>query len=341
METKSNAGKTALDISKKYKHEDVYRFLLARQEERAEKDRAMQEWLSAIKRGDAEALRALLAKGADVNMAQSNGMTGLMCACREGKLRMVKLLAEAGADVNAVDSKGGTALFYACMKDHEDIARYLVLEAGADVQYEDENGYTALTESCGKSHESIARFLAVEAGASVGWAFHEACAQGHLSVVRMLAVEAGADLEFKPTRGFLKGKTPLDAAKSVKHREIATYLTAKIKEQRRERKRIAHAVLTLSLPPQYAPRSHSHPSPDLRLPRGLRERPRAAPPPPLAPQRHPPRAAPHPHVPLRPQLHPARPRVRPRVQGRRALPPRAPPEELPLTKRIESTRSSV
>jgi ankyrin repeat protein len=90
----------------------------------------------------------LLAAGANVNDAETNGRTPLMCAVnhwRESALKAVKDLIAAGANVNAKDAKGRTALQYPSrMRDSGlEIVKTLIA-AGADVNLADETGQTPL-----------------------------------------------------------------------------------------------------------------------------------------------------------------------------------------------------
>ena len=87
----------------------------------------------AAERGDAAALRALVAAGADVN-ARDNGYTPLVFAARAGDAEAVRALLDAGADPNAraCDANGWTPLIHALHKRRREAARALV-ERGADV----------------------------------------------------------------------------------------------------------------------------------------------------------------------------------------------------------------
>src|SRR5262245_35542407 len=74
--------------------------------------------IAAAKRGDAEAVKSLLAKGANVNAKTRYDQTPLMFAAEKGHLEIVRILIEAGADINATDSfyKFFTALYGAASK---------------------------------------------------------------------------------------------------------------------------------------------------------------------------------------------------------------------------------
>ncbi len=63
--------------------------------------------------GDADALKELLAAGADKDEADHEGRTALHFACGYGEIQCVKVLLEAGADVNIIDHNKNTALHYA------------------------------------------------------------------------------------------------------------------------------------------------------------------------------------------------------------------------------------
>src|SRR5262249_15893147 len=93
---------------------------------------ANDDLIAAAKRGDAEAVKSLLAKGADVNAKTRYNQRPLMFAAEKGHLEIVRMLIEAGADINATDSfyKSVTALYGAAAKGHAEVVK-LLLEKGA------------------------------------------------------------------------------------------------------------------------------------------------------------------------------------------------------------------
>jgi ankyrin repeat protein len=87
---------------------------------------------AAARKGDALAVKALLAKGAEVNAKTRYGATALSYAADRGYLEIMKILVEHGADVNIKDTfYGAPALTWAAYNGHVEVAKYL-LEKGAE-----------------------------------------------------------------------------------------------------------------------------------------------------------------------------------------------------------------
>lgn len=90
-----------------------------------------EDFLAAARKGDVEAVKALLAKGVDVNTKTEYGATALAYACDKGHTAVVKLLLENGADPNSRDTfYQATPITWASMKGHAEIVR-LLLDKGA------------------------------------------------------------------------------------------------------------------------------------------------------------------------------------------------------------------
>ena len=93
-------------------------------------DRA-DELIAAAKKGDADMVEALLAKGANVNAKNEYGATALTFAADKGHLAVIKVLLQNKADVNIRDTfYKATPLDWAFMRKHVDVIKVLV-EAGA------------------------------------------------------------------------------------------------------------------------------------------------------------------------------------------------------------------
>ena len=69
--------------------------------------------------------RILIEHGADVNAKAANDLTALHTAAARGDLESAKLLLDHGADINAVSSDGKTPLAYAEERNQPDMVKFL------------------------------------------------------------------------------------------------------------------------------------------------------------------------------------------------------------------------
>ncbi len=121
--------------------------------------------LRAAKAGDVEAVRLLLAHGADPNLPNIQGVTPVMAAAGLGSneidtrgrfktqpelVACIDLLVKAGADVNARDHNGSTALHGAALFGYDDVIRNLVAH-NADINAKDNKGMTPLDSAMGRA----------------------------------------------------------------------------------------------------------------------------------------------------------------------------------------------
>jgi uncharacterized protein len=119
--------------------------------------------LRAAKAGDADAMRVLLAKGADVKLTAKSGITPLMAAAGLGTkeedttgrkkteveaIAAIKLCLDAGADVNGADNQGETGLHGAAQKDWDQVVQFLA-DHGANLNAKDKKGRTPLDAANG------------------------------------------------------------------------------------------------------------------------------------------------------------------------------------------------
>ena len=85
------------------------------------------ELIAAARKSNVEAVKALLAKGADVNAKTEYGATPLFFACDRGNVEVVKLLLAAGADIEARDTfYKATPIIWAVQRDHAEVVKLLV-----------------------------------------------------------------------------------------------------------------------------------------------------------------------------------------------------------------------
>ena len=124
--------------------------------------------LRAAKALDAPAIAALLAKGADITLANSRGITPIMAAAGLGSvdadtrgfylsedtqqrsIDSLKLLIKAGGDINSKDSRGLTPLHEAARWGWNDVVQFLVAN-GADLNAKDNRGNTPVDSALGKA----------------------------------------------------------------------------------------------------------------------------------------------------------------------------------------------
>jgi ankyrin repeat protein len=184
---------------------------------------AASEVADAVMKGNRAAVRALLARKADVNAPQVDGTTALHWAVRVDDLETADLLLRAGARVAAANREGVTPMRLAAMNGSVQMIRRLLI-AGADPNAKlTQFGDTALMMAArtGKA-DAIGSLL--ESGARINdketWggttALMWAVAERHPAAVKVL-IGAGADVNarssFVPAangRGF-EGRTPVAA----------------------------------------------------------------------------------------------------------------------------------
>jgi ankyrin repeat protein len=166
--------------------------------------------IDAVKRGDAAAVRALIAKKADVNAADADGSTALHWAAQRDDVALADLLIGAGANVKAATRYKITPLSVACTNGDAVLIDRL-LKAGADPNATSEEGQTALmTASLTGKPEAVK--LLLETGAAVNavepykgqTALMWAASEGNAAAAEVL-LGHGADVKAKSKAGF----TPL------------------------------------------------------------------------------------------------------------------------------------
>ncbi len=153
----------------------------------------------AAMRGDAAAVRTLVAQKADVNATQPDGATALHWAVHHGDRELVDLLVRAGANVKVANRIGVTPLSMASLNGNAPIID-LLLKAGAAVNERGPNGETPLMMAARNGNLDAIRVL-LDRGADINakdplretTALMWAVEQEHPAAVRIL-VERGADV---------------------------------------------------------------------------------------------------------------------------------------------------
>ena len=164
-------------------------------------DRALAD---AARRADWDAVRALVDRGADVDVPQGDGATALLWAAYRDETGIADLLIRAGADVNAANDLGATPLWAAAENGGAGLVRRL-LAAGADPDPRLLSGETPLMTAARVGAADVAGQL-LAAGADPAataargqTALMWAVAQRHPAVVETLlahgaAVDARSDV---------------------------------------------------------------------------------------------------------------------------------------------------
>ncbi len=163
--------------------------------------------IAAVRAQDAEASRALIDGGADVDAVQPDGATALHWAAYHDAVELVDLLVGAGAAVDAANDYGVTPLGLAC--DNAAAATVArLLAAGADPNRARGTGETPVM-TCARtgSLKAVRALLAHGADPSAAEPWHGqtalmwAAGGGHAAAARALIVH-GADVEARSKGGF-------------------------------------------------------------------------------------------------------------------------------------------
>jgi ankyrin repeat protein len=154
----------------------------------------------AAQRGDMAAVRALLAKKADVNAPQNDGSTALHHAVYRGDVEMVNLLVRSGANVKAATRAGSTPMWLASINGDAKVLS-LLLESGADANEKLPLGRTPLMIASRTGNVGAMTVL-LDEGANVNaretqrgtTALMWAADEGHAPAIKLL-IDRGADLK--------------------------------------------------------------------------------------------------------------------------------------------------
>ncbi len=167
----------------------------------------------AARGGSAEAIRALVERGANIEAVNNNGNTPLHVAAFNGRVEAILALLEGGANIEAVNNYGKRPLHIAAIYGRVEAIRAL-LEGGANIEAIDNQGNTPLHVAVlWERAEAILALLEREANIEAvnnngNTPLHVAAFNGEVESIRAL-LEGGANIEAVNNNG----ETPLDVVR--------------------------------------------------------------------------------------------------------------------------------
>src|SRR5690606_4058652 len=120
--------------------------------------------VAATYNNQVDTVKALIQKGADINIRDNHLNNVLLYAGAEGLLEIVKLAIDAGADTKLTNRFGGTALIPASERGHVEVVNELLTRSDIDVNHINNLHWTALLEAVilgdgGEKHQQIVQLL--------------------------------------------------------------------------------------------------------------------------------------------------------------------------------------
>jgi len=186
-------------------------------------DECVTPLILAAEEGRVEAVKILLAHGANVNWVAKDGAFAMYLASQNGHKEVIDLLIAAGADVNCARNATFTPILLASVQGHISVLKTLIA-AGGDATFVGRDGSTCLTEAVERNQpEAVGILLA--AGANANHAKPDgktslwfASMHGMIEVARAL-LDGGADPLINNC---------LDIARQFNHPAIAALIEDKI-----------------------------------------------------------------------------------------------------------------
>ena len=186
----------------------------------------------ACKEGHIDVAKALIAKGADLNLAnQYGGATPLLIACKEGHIDVSKALIAGGADLDLAESGfKATPLIMACSKGHVEIVIALI-DKGANLEKADYFGNAPLYGACKNGHTASAEAL-LKAGANTDCLREEGILYGYQNTIRSDFKNASEEMK-NLIKTFIDPKKNINRDESLERRpssEVATSIVQEIED---------------------------------------------------------------------------------------------------------------
>lgn len=182
----------------------------------------------ATKENEFTAVKLLLERSADANVALTNGLTPLHEAAANGSIRTCNLLLEHKAQLEAT-TPSGTALHFAVSENREKTAEMLI-KRGANVNAVNSKGVTPLMFACLMDKPVVAKELLVaESDLTMTipggiTALHMAAETGATDIVKLFLETRGEDAKVAANLKSDAGAVPLQHAAGKGHHEIVTLL---------------------------------------------------------------------------------------------------------------------
>jgi hypothetical protein len=115
-------------------------------------------FLESLRRNDANAVKELIKKGADINQSYKDGGSLLYWLASGGYVDAAKIAIDNGADVNKPDDHGRTPLHEASINGRVNMVK-LLIERGANPNARDDRGNTPLMEASLTNHNAVVVYL--------------------------------------------------------------------------------------------------------------------------------------------------------------------------------------
>jgi ankyrin repeat protein len=179
--------------------------------------------VTAVLNGDLNAVKAMIATGADVNVSMKTGYTPLCAASGHGKREIAEYLIAHGALVNSTNFfRGYTPLYWAVAMDNKDMIP-LLLAKGADINVVSGDGrLLAVARSEGVVKLLLNNGVAVNVPDDGRPPLHAAVYKGRLNIAKELLAH-GADGNATNSQS----QTPLGTAIEEKNSAAIKFLKAR------------------------------------------------------------------------------------------------------------------
>jgi len=199
---KDKDGNSFLHLAVRAGNADMVKFLVSKGADVNMKDNYGQTPLQISAHSDnVEVVIQLVSNGAKINIKNSIGKTPLHDAAYHGQLQIVKYLISQGAEINTKDIRSRNPLQDAVIDNKVEISKYLITK-GAEVNAKDDDGKTSLHYAVINENLELIKYL-VSSGANVNTrdkfnriALHYAADEGYLEIAKYLLLK-GSEINTK------------------------------------------------------------------------------------------------------------------------------------------------